>query len=312
MKKARSWVRTGRVYIVPTGFGLIFIIGAMTMILVGATYQNNLVNLLAFFMLSLVFIAMVQTNNNLKSIQLEQLIAENGFAGSDFLLTTVISNPTRDVRYNLEPKLRRQKPRSVYENVQPLLASGTLKLRASYSCPKRGVYQFHDIRLDTVFPLGLFRAWMWLPAEAKHYVYPSPEGSRPLPTRTIAEASSGTSLVRGGDDFYGHRRYQTGDYVGHIDWKARARGRPLMVKEFNDGSPAPVRLDWSTLEDLDTEERLSQLAKWVDDATKAKLYFSLKLPHVELAPASGNSHAQRCLEALASYGFESKDTRATG
>ncbi|MES2965054.1 MAG: hypothetical protein V4760_14305, partial [Bdellovibrionota bacterium] len=66
---ASSWPRKNRVYILPTGFGLVFIAGALVMILVGATYQNNLVNLLAFFMLSLVFIGMIQTHNNLKDVK---------------------------------------------------------------------------------------------------------------------------------------------------------------------------------------------------------------------------------------------------
>ena len=302
-------VRKSRVYIIPTGFGLVFTTGALIMILVGATYQNNLVNLLAFFMLSLVFIAMVQTHNNLKDVRLEQINADNGFAGADFLVTTVIGNPTREVRFNLETKLRKKIPRSIYENVHPLLPDSSIKLRVSYPCEKRGSYKISDAKIETVFPLGLFRAWMWVDGEARYFVYPEPKGKRGFPAGVASDPVSGTARQRGGDDFYGHRRYQVGDAAGHIDWKARARGRPLLVKEFNDGAPAPILLDWYALEGVETEERLSQLAAWIEDATRRRLVFGLRLPGVTIPPAAGTQHTQRCLEILAVHDLGSKGGR---
>lgn len=305
----RTWPRKNRVYIVPTGFGLVFIAGALIMILVGATYQNNLVNLLAFFMLSLVFIAMIQTHNNLKDVKLEQMLADNGYAGSDFLVTSVIGNPTREIRFNLETKLRKRTPKSIYENFQPLLPDGTIKLRASYPCDRRGSYEIHDLKVETVFPLGLFRAWMWMETKTNYFVYPEPKGKRKFPVGLTSDPVSGVARQRGGDDFYGHRRYQIGDAAGHIDWKARARGRPLLVKEFNDGAPAPILLDWFALEDLETEDRLSQLTAWVDDATRKRIVFGLRLPNLVIPPSTGAQHAQRCLEALAVHGLRPEGVR---
>lgn len=310
MAPRSGWPRKNRVYIVPTGFGLVFIVGALVMILVGATYQNNLVNLLAFFMLSLVFIAMIQTHNNLKDVKLEQVNVDNGYAGSDFLVTAVIGNPTREPRFNIDARLRKKTPKSVYENVHPLLPEGSIKLRAAYPCGTRGEYRVRDMKMETIFPLGLFRAWMWVDTDAHYYVYPEPKGQRSFPVGvTIADPVAGAARLKGGDDYHGHRRYQPGDAATHIDWKARARGRPLLVKEFNDGAPAPIQLDWYALENVDTEERLSQLAAWVDEATRRRLVFGLRLPQLSLPPASGAQHAQRCLEALAVHGLRSEGAR---
>jgi uncharacterized protein (DUF58 family) len=294
--------RMNRIYILPTGFGLTFISGALVMILVGASYQNNLVNMLAFFMMSLIFIAMVQTHNNLKDIALEQMIAEGGFAGSEYLVTCVLKNSADQPRFNLESRLRRRKPKALYENVHPLLPKGFLKLRTTYEAPKRGRYVLKDAHVSAVFPLGLFRAWILLPSETPVFVYPKPEGSH-LVMRSFAEEDrdTGHHAIKGGDDFYGHRRFQVGDAPSHIDWRARARGRPLLIKEFNQGVPAPRILDWYALSHLGVEERLSQLALWVNESVSSREVFALRLPGQTIAPSTGPAHAQRCLEALAVF-----------
>jgi uncharacterized protein (DUF58 family) len=294
--------RMNRIYILPTGFGLTFISGALVMILVGASYQNNLVNMLAFFMMSLIFIAMVQTHNNLKDIALEQMNAEGGFAGGEYLVTCVLKNGSDQPRFNLESRLRRRKPKALYENVHPLLPKSSLKLRAAYEAPARGRYILKDVHVSAVFPLGLFRAWILLPGETPVFVYPKPEGSH-LITRSHAEDDHdvGVHALKGGDDFYGHRRFQNGDAPAHIDWRARARGRPLLIKEFNQGVPSPRILDWYSLKGLGTEERLSQLALWVSESMASREVFSLRLPRQTIAASTGPAHAQRCLEALAVF-----------
>ncbi len=296
--------RNNRIYILPTGFGAVFIAGALVMILVGASYQNNLVNMLAFFMMSLIFIGMVQTHNNLKDISLEQLVAEGAFAGDDFLVTVVLVNMAEETRFNLETRLRHRKPKAAYENVHPLLPKSQLKLRTSYLAGERGLYRLKDVSLSTIFPLGLFRAWIILPGETNVYIYPRPHGSHLNSRGVDIDGSVNSVAVRGGDDFHGHRRYQIGDSHGHIDWRARAKKRPLLVKEFDQGAPSPTILDWASLPNLETEERLSQLALWVNEGHSRRDAFGLKLPGTFIPPNVGLAHTQRCLEALAIFGTE--------
>ncbi len=300
--------RMNRIYILPTGFGGVFIAGALLMILVGASYQNNLVNMLAFFMMSLIFIGMVQTHNNLKDISLGQLITDGGFADGEFLVTVVLTNKANEPRFNLETRLRRRKPKVAYENVHPLLPKGELKLRTSYAAGARGLYKLNDVSVSTIFPLGLFRAWIVLPGETTVCVYPKPEGSRLTRFGTDVSEAASSMMIRGGDDFHGHRRYQIGDSPGHIDWRARAKKRPLLVKEFDQGAPVPLILDWNQTPFMPTEARLSQLSLWVNDCTARRDAFGLRLPGVFIAAGMGLSHTQRCLEALAAFPHdEAKD-----
>lgn len=304
--------RYGRIYILPTRFGFLFVIGAVTMILVGATYQNNLVNLLAFFMLSVIFISMVQTHNNLKDVKVSALEIESGFAGGNYLVTTVLANSSRDQRFNLEAVLRKLEPASVYDNFQPLLQNANLKLRATYPSPKRGKHRHKEVTVSTVYPLGLFRAWAWFEASGEFFIYPEPKGARSFPSVATGDPIAGNLHTRGGDDFHGHRKHEPGESLRHIDWKAHARGRPLLVKQFDDGAPSSIQLDWYSLEGLDTEARLSQLAAWVEEAKMKRLSFGLKLPGLTIPTGHGTAHATHCLEALAVHGHgEVRSVRAS-
>lgn len=299
-------MKGGRIYILPTGFGFLFILSSVLMILVAATYQNNLVNLLAFFMLSLVFVAMVQTHNNLKDIRVSAIETEGGFAGETWAASIILHNPTQEDRHNIDFELKCEKKVGFYENTRPLLRLGSLHLRASYPAKERGRHHLPAIKISSVFPLGLFRSWIWFKHESSYLVYPSRAGNRTLPISSSSGERIGGSLrSEAGDDFYGHRKFQTGDSAHHVDWKAHARGRPLLVKEFKDSSSGFVRLDWNHLEGLDTEQRLSQLACWVDECKRRQLPFSLRLPGVETELDQGPEHAAHCLERLAIYPISS-------
>ena len=291
-----------RIYILPTRFGAVFLIGACVMLLVGATYQNNLVNLLAFFMFSLVFVGMVQTHNNLKDIKIESVDISTGFAGGDLVIGTLVKNRNRSPHFNLEVKVGDLKLKSTYDNRAPLLASSTLRLKSAYQCPARGEHLLKDVKLSSVFPLGLFYAWCWFNVNSKYLVYPQPVGDRALPLHDVGDlAAGGARITRGGDDFSGHRRFDFGDSPRHVDWKAVARGRAMMIKEFNEGAATSILLDWFILEGLSHEARLSQLTKWVEDAHHLGLQFALRTPEHTFLVSGGTLHAQRCLEHLALY-----------
>ncbi len=291
-----------RIFILPTRFGAVFLVGACVMLLVGATYQNNLVNLLAFFMFSLVFVAMVQTHNNLKDIHLQSVECSAAFAGGEVVVGTLVKNKGRSAHFNLETNLRFLTLRSRYDNRAPLLPSNSLRLKAAYSSPGRGEHALSEVKLSSIFPLGLFYAWCWFDINAKYLIYPEMKGERALPLQDIGEQDArGAYVTRGGDDFSGHRRFDAGDSPRHVDWKAFARGRPMMIKEFNEGAATSILLDWFLLEGLNTEERLSQLAKWVDEAHRRGLQFALRTPQQSFAINSGSLHAQRCLEHLAMF-----------
>jgi uncharacterized protein (DUF58 family) len=104
-----------------------------------------------------------------------------------------------------------------------------------------------------------------------------------------------------GDDFLGLREFRAGDSPRHVSWKAAARGRGMLSKQFGGGYRSSVWLDWEQLPDLDEERRLRQLCRWVLDCEQAGVLYGLRLPQQMLAPACGEEHQHRCLAALALF-----------
>ncbi|UOA09780.1 hypothetical protein [Methylobacter sp. S3L5C] len=50
-----------------------------------------------------------------------------------------------------------------------------------------------------------------------------------------------------------------------------------------------------------TEERLSQLCRWVIDAERMGIPYGFSLPGLKLSPDNGMAHTRKCLEALALF-----------
>ncbi|HKV41882.1 MAG TPA: DUF58 domain-containing protein, partial [Blastocatellia bacterium] len=112
----------------------------------------------------------------------------------------------------------------------PAKATSTQKIEHKFE--KRGSYPITAFRISTRFPTGFFVKWRKVDATGEILVYPKP---RPLDDFYHALpmlAGQVTSHVRGtGDDLYGLRRYHPSDHMRHIDWKATAKSRGLMVRD---------------------------------------------------------------------------------
>ena len=127
-------------------------------------------------------------------------------------------------------------------------------------------------------------------------------GTPELPRSHSGFADSWTEQSFGsGDDFAGVRDYVPGESQRHIDWKAVARGQPLMTKEFVAENEGAVALNFFDLPFPDLEEKLSQLTLWVIEAERARQPYALRLPGVEISPAVGQMHFHRCLRALSLF-----------
>jgi uncharacterized protein (DUF58 family) len=86
-----------------------------------------------------------------------------------------------------------------------------------------------------------------------------------------------------------------------VDWKAYARERGLVSKQFGGDRGEELWFDWRLLPPLDTEAKLSLLCRYVLDAARLNLHFGLRLPTVTLEPNQGARHKHRCLSALALF-----------
>ncbi|MBS1958551.1 MAG: DUF58 domain-containing protein [Bdellovibrionales bacterium] len=304
--RARSNSNPEKIYIVPTRAGGFFLFTTLVMLLIGSGYSNNLVNLLAFFMFSLVFVSMVMTQLQLKGVLVESAAIAPAFASSPSEHSAYLKNSNSAERWGIEMGFAQFKDGSGPKHLKSLQTN-----RVTWQQPmgKRGKFETKRFELYSVFPLGLFYAWKVVDLPTTYWIYPELKGSLPMPQEMSAVAAEGQrkNPIGTGDDFRGHRKFQKGDSSRQVDWKAHARGRPLLIKELNEGDPPDQIFDWRALDGtgLTDEDRLSQIAAWVQEAYTREMNFTLRLPGQPDRSGKGYEHATRCFQSLATWGMPS-------
>ncbi len=290
------FLRQNRVYILPTRPGLGFGVALGVMLIGSINYNLSLGYILTFLLASMGLVAILHTFRNLVHLHITPGRAEPVFAGEIARFELFVENRSGYDRSSIV--LWHQGKATPCDIAS---ARGTT-VRVPIAAKQRGWLTPERITVDTRFPLGLLRAWSYIQPDMRCLVYPKPDdGLLPLP-----EPSGGTGEKRvasgGSDDFSGLRPYQAGDSPRHIHWKAAARGQGLRTKVFSGHASAELWLDWNQLPaHLDLESRLSRLTRWVLTAEQQGLRYGLRLPGLERAPDSGESHRLACLRELALY-----------
>ena len=287
-----------KIYIIPTRLGYGFGLLAFVMLMGSMNYSNSLGFALTFMLGALALVGMHHTHRNLLGIRVQAGRHEPVFAGQTARFQLTASNPSSQNQYAiaLQHDLMPESPRFV-----DLPARGSAMLWLDLHAEQRGLLPAPRFMLFTEFPLGLFHAWTWMDLDMQCVVYPRPSdsGARPPPAR--GEGSGQQEGTEGKEDFMGLREYQRGDASRLIHWKSLPRTGKMMVKQFADPRQLEVWLDWDSLTGLNTEQRLSQLCRWIMDAHRMGQAYGLRLPGLTLDISAGEQHRHQCLEALARF-----------
>jgi uncharacterized protein (DUF58 family) len=286
------------VYILPTRAGLLMAAVLVTMLVTSINYALALGYALTFLLASVWLVGMVHTWRNLAGLVLRAGRADPVHAGDFAEHGIVLRNPAGPERFALD-----------------LVVAGTLNpvhldvpvgpehlAMVALPTKTRGWHDMPRMRLQTRWPLGLWRAWAYWHPQARLLVLPQPEpAGTPLPIALSAgEESQGRNL--GDDDPAAIRPWRSGDSPRRLAWKAIARlgSEGLLVTEFEGGQGGLLWLDWKLMPaHLDPEARISRLTRWVIDAEAAGLHYGLRLPQTEITPDRGPAHRAQCLRELA-------------
>ena len=289
-----------RIFIVPTRVGLLFVVVLIVMLLGAINYDLSLGHALVFLLAGLGIVAMVHTFRNLVALRLTPGRVDPVFAGDLARFPLSIENPRAYPRRSLDLSFSNESSTKIdvpgNDRASAILTSKTAK---------RGRHAPGRITLTTRYPLGLFRAWSYPHPPFSCVVYPTPIAT-PLPISSVATHTGHHHGERGQEDFSGLRVYQPNDSPRHIAWKAVARDfehRPLLIKQFAGGASEELWFDLDlTPADASLETRLSILTGWILAAEAAHIRYGLALPGCEIPPDQGDTHRNKCLEALALYG----------
>ena len=289
-----------RIYIVPTRAGAGLAALLLVMLAAGLNYNNSLALLLTFTLASFALVSLYQCHQHLLGLTVRTLTVEPGFAGEGLPVSVTLVGPgggPLTAAAGLQAVLRQDGA-----SVSRATLTHASDLTLAAPAPRRGRWQLQQLGLETRAPFGLFRAWVWLHAEVSAIVYPEPRGELPLPQGPGQDAGR-RQEHSGVDEWVGLRAFREGDSPRQVAWKAYARGAPLLVREYHELSGDQLVFDIDRLPGLDTEARLSQLARWVLAAEQRGATYALTLGGQHLAAGAGHRHRDACLAALALYGL---------
>jgi uncharacterized protein (DUF58 family) len=285
-----------RIYILPTSMGIAFTLMLTAMFVGAMNYVNNLALGLTFLLGSLALIAMHYCHRNLAGIVIRSASTEPVFAGNEATFHIALENTAPLARHELLVANDQGTT-----NPQLVPANGRAVFALHLPAPRRGVLKLDHFEIITRHPFSLFRAWTHVHMNLTCVVYPKPAARGPSPPPVETDTGGAQDSVRGDEDFAGMRPFQPGDSPRRIAWKAYAREQGLQVKLYAGTAVTSHILDWNALAGLDTEARLSQLCRWIEDAYAEGRAFALKLPGLDIPANIGPGHRQRCLTALALF-----------
>lgn len=284
------------IYILPTRAGLMLGATVLLLLLASINYQLNLGYLLTFLLAGCALVGMHVGHATLRGLQLHLLPPEPQFLGTGSTLTVELASTRKTARHGIAASLL-DAAKQAWVDVP---AGGRSQVHVAFTPTRRGLHAIPTLTLETRFPMGAFRVWtLWRPA-AQVLVYPQPEAHPPpLPAGEPRAGGATARQAASTGEFDGVRAYRRGDPLKLVVWKKAAKAGELVSRDSQQAQRHELWLDATLAQLPDSEQRLARLCAWVLQADRLDLEYGLRVPGAELAPASGEAHKRRCLEALA-------------
>jgi uncharacterized protein (DUF58 family) len=288
-------VNRRRIYILPSRFGVMLAAILAAMLIAGLNYNSNLGLAFAFLMASMALVTMHHCNRNLLRLSVDVTAEVDAFAGHEAIFEFALRNASNVDRRDIEIRCMGG------VGMGSVAARENESILVVVAVAQRGLTRVNQFELRTYYPFGWFYSWTYVQGALTIHVAPAPRGTRTLPSAS-ARGNASHSEARGDEDFSGLRAYEPGVPLKHMAWKVLARGGEAAVRSYSSLAAQPEWLEWSSLDGLDVESRLSQLCLWVLESDQAQRPYGLKIPGREIAPSGGAAHRFACLRALADYG----------
>ncbi|MGB1091344.1 MAG: DUF58 domain-containing protein [Oceanobacter sp.] len=287
------------IFILPSATGFLFLLLIVVMLVTAINYKNSLIYASTFWLVSIGLVTMYFTFSNLHGLSLTTRRPSACFAGDVVEIPIRLIAPSHSV-WGIRLAFQEQPMRQI-----SVPRREEREFLFSYQTWTRGPLELERLKLESGFPLGLYRAWSWARLEIDGLVYPKPE-FMPFVFEggdLEGELEGATLDQLGNEDLRGIRDYQPGDSLRQIAWKQVAQGRGMKTKEFDSDKGISCWLSWDAASG-DMESRLSILCGWVLTAHDEGWDYGLQLPGIRIKPDSTDTHRDACLRSLALYGLD--------
>jgi uncharacterized protein (DUF58 family) len=298
-------LRPDKTYIFPTGFGFAFGILSFILLVMAIGYGNNILYFFVFFLVSMGLTTVWLTNKNVDSVRLTEIQMSYLYANEPNLITAQIDNankkdsPVWDVEFRIEYKGATKKTQPELTMVNEVENTGFVSL--SWMPAKRGYVRAPRILIQSRFPFKLLRSWKYSHRPNEYLVFPQRKGKESL--RTLLGLQSQKDEMANLDNeglFRDYREFQNSDSPARIDWKRSVKHQKHLVKNYEKSGDRKILIDWDMTASLgDFEERISQMALWVDLCHEQNETFSIKIKNFQTDYFASPNHYKNCMEKLA-------------
>ena len=287
---------------------------------------NNLLFLVFSVMTSTLFVAWTAARSSLRDLVVSARFPDHIFSGDPAPVIVTVHNTKRLLpsfsvvvearsraeevearRRFLRRRARERKRVLAYFMYVPRRAK--VEQRVEQTFERRGRVLVTGFEISTRFPLGLFRLRRRLRArDVEIVVYPKPEREGDELHLLPADAGRLEATRRGaGHDLHSLREYQPRDDVRRIDWKATARSRRLIVREFNAEDERRVHVALDTFVEVgEGADAAARFERAVVRAGSLVAHFIEERAEVRLTAGEeesrygvGREHLYECLRRLA-------------
>lgn len=279
------------IFILPTRYGWWFVLLIILLYLLGTNYQNNLILLLCYLLLSVFLVNIVLAYQNMRGLTLQCRQAPEGFAGEATTAVVSLSTDKKHLMLNMH-FVQHNKQNDTVLLSQPA-TSATLTLNST----KRGKHALPRIKISSQYPFGLWRAWSYIALAQQQWVYPTPVTDK-APLNSVSDDASQQAKTDAGETL---SPYRAGDSIRHMVWKRLARdpANPVVRQQQFSAQAEPSWVVVPALSGEALERALRYACQQLLQLEQSGSHYGLKLPALTLPQAKGAQHLQRCLQELA-------------
>lgn len=309
------------IFIFPSKFGTLFLGLCGLLFLLGTNYQNNLMLLLCYFLVSIFLVSLLASYINFAKIHLHMGKTQEVFLGDNLHFPMWLNADQKTLPPNglinfkfKSDKIKNNEVKSIPSNSIQIDGNNfTNPVTLNLLCTQRGKIDLSRVSVESFYPLGLYRCWTHLSFKSDIIVFPKPipcDVTLTAKRQSEAEESSHTAQQSLGQDDFSHlKSYQLGEPLNHVAWKQLAKGRGMVSKQF---ASEDSQIGWLSLAHTsasaglsrpeELENRLGKLCYQVTELSRKNQTFGLDLGETKITPNSGADHRLSCLSALATYG----------
>ena len=310
------------VYIFFSREGLLYAVLLIITFIAGINYGNNLVLGLCFYLVSVWLISFHVTFAHISGLKVQLIEVTMAEAGAPVWVTLQLISESRQPRRQLlfsfeqtdgkansktdkKANKKIKNSASTQESILVTRLQGEQIIRLPVLTQNRGQFELPRLKIKTVYPLGIMRAWSYVYFARTAWVYPKPEVFDWQTQYAVAsqeDLPTGGQYRQGQDDFERLDNYVEGESLARVSWGHVARGQGMLTKHFADPVGHEQTLDYADMPAAHHEQKLAQLAYGAMKLGELGVTFHMRLPndtHSTAPMGEGDGFAQTCLLRLA-------------